>query len=178
MEYIKSLLEKYLSSIEEEKAYQARMINLINNYGKEALSRDLLHAHFTASVWLVNRNFSQVLLLKHAKLNKWLQPGGHADGDVNLLEVAKKELEEETGLKSVQLEREGIFDIDIHEIPEKNDAPTHEHFDIRFIMSTDTPEKVIINKESLKYKWINLKEIEAFTQNKSILRMAQKTLEL
>jgi len=178
MEYIKSLLEEYSPRIQEEKAFKARMINLINNYGEEVLSRELLHAHFTASVWLVNKNFSQVLLIKHAKLNKWLQPGGHADGDANLLRVAKKELEEETCLKSVQLECKGIFDIDIHEIPEKCKVPIHEHFDIRFAMSTDTPEKVFINKESLEYKWINLHEIEDFTQNESILRMAQKTLEL
>ncbi|HOO09695.1 MAG TPA: NUDIX domain-containing protein, partial [Cyclobacteriaceae bacterium] len=89
------------------------------------LNRDHLPGHITGSAWIANPYFTKVLLVHHAKLDKWLQPGGHADGNENVMNVALKELQEETGLTRAKLNRDSIFDIDIHTIPERDSFPEH-----------------------------------------------------
>ncbi|MDZ7646212.1 MAG: NUDIX hydrolase [Cytophagales bacterium] len=90
--------------------------------------------HITGSAWIVDPSNTQALLVHHAKLNKWVQPGGHADGDENILQVALREAEEETGLKNFKVLSDPPFDVDIHLIPERADFPEHFHFDIRYLL--------------------------------------------
>ena len=117
------------------------------------------------------------MLTHHAKLNKWLQPGGHADGDENIFQVALREAEEETGLKSLQLLNPLPFDFDIHIIPARNNFPEHFHYDVRFIFGASAHETLSITDESNDLKWISLSEIESYTDNVSILRMKEKTIQ-
>lgn len=116
--------------------------------------------------------------MHHAKLDKWLQPGGHADGDENVMNVALKELQEETGLMQASLNRDSIFDIDIHTIPARGDFPEHLHYDIRFLFSTDESDSLTINHESHDIQWVNLATLEKYSQEKSILRMKEKLIHL
>lgn len=84
--------------------------------------RERLDGHFTGSAWLVNAAGTHLLMTHHRKLDRWLQLGGHADGDRDLAAVALKEAEEESGLAALVVEG-GIFDIDRHWIPERKDVP-------------------------------------------------------
>ena len=137
--------------------------------------RDHLPGHITASAWIVDEEKKNALLVHHAKLNKWLQPGGHADGEEDVVNVATREVEEETGLSNLSLLVPGIFDLDIHPIPARKDFPEHLHYDIRFAFIASRKEVLKISDESNDLKWINLKEVPALTeQNSSILRMVQK----
>ncbi len=111
--------------------------------------------------------------MHHAKLNKWVQPGGHADGEENILNVALREAEEETGLVNLKSFL-GIFDLDIHLIPERKDFPEHFHYDIRFLVEAEEHEKIVVSEESHDVQWINLQEIEKFSTERSILRMKEK----
>jgi 8-oxo-dGTP pyrophosphatase MutT (NUDIX family) len=81
----------------------------------DAFVRSNLIGHFTGSAWLVSADGTKVLLMHHRKLGRWLQPGGHADGDTDLARVALREAEEETGLTDLRID-DGIFDIDRHRI--------------------------------------------------------------
>jgi 8-oxo-dGTP pyrophosphatase MutT (NUDIX family) len=113
----------------------------------------------------------------HAKLNKWLQPGGHADGDENVLQVATREVNEETGITDFSMLAPGIFDLDIHLIPARKDFPGHLHYDVRFAFHASAKTLLKLSDESHDLKWVNLKEIPELTgQNSSILRMIRKTL--
>lgn len=67
--------------------------------------------HIAASVLLVTRDFKKALFLWHTKIERWTQPGGHADGNPNIHEVALKELEEETGITGAQLASSVPLDI-------------------------------------------------------------------
>lgn len=134
--------------------------------------RSLLSGHLTASCWVLNHDHSQVLMLHHAKLNKWLQPGGHADGDQNLLRVAQKELGEETGLTDYKLLSESIFDIDIHEIPERKGIPAHEHYDVRFVFRAGRSSSIFKNHESNALDWVDLAKVP---DEPSLQRMVAKT---
>ena len=160
----------------EELAFKLRFIALVENF-ENAASRDLLHGHLTGSAWIVNREMSHALMTHHAKLDKWLQLGGHADGDFNIKNVALREVKEESGLNSVRILQPTIFDIDIHEIPARGNEPVHEHFDIRYLILADKSESVVTNHESKAISWIPLSQLNELTaNNRSIIRMSEKTL--
>lgn len=167
------LLRAYESDFEEEQKFVHRFLELLEQ--PSCFQRTHLPGHITGSAWIVNKDRSRSLLVHHAKLNKWVQPGGHADGEENILNVALREAEEETGLKNLVPSRE-IFDVDIHLIPERKDFPAHYHYDIRFLVDADESEQVVVSYESHDVQWIALAEIEQFTQERSVLRMKEKTI--
>ncbi|WKK87537.1 NUDIX hydrolase [Marivirga arenosa] len=172
------LLNQYLPKTEVEKKYKLKMQKLYQSKGSKAFLRDNLDRHFTASAWIINPISQQVLLLHHKKLNKWLQAGGHADGDENLEKVARKEASEETGHNNLQQISESIFDIDIHTIPERKGIPQHEHYDVRFAYFCHEIEETSINSESNDFQWVELDRIKDLTNEPSILRMVSKTKDI
>lgn len=141
---------------------------------EDCFERTLLQGHITGSAWVVDPSGSKVLLTHHRKLNKWLQLGGHADGHSNVLEVAKREAEEESGLKELSVIESGIFDVDIHVIPARKLEPEHFHFDIRFAFQAMGDTDYAVSAESLDLKWVPIDQIRDYTTEASMLRMAQK----
>ena len=168
-------LDKYFPTSEKEIHYKKKMLALYSRKSLLAFSRNNLEAHFTASAWILNPTTQKVLLLHHKKLNKWLQPGGHADGQTDLEKVARKEAYEETSLTDFHLITSEVFDIDIHTIPERNGTPQHEHFDVRFTYFCTDKEKTTINSESNDFCWIKLNEVKTITKESSIWRMVGKS---
>jgi 8-oxo-dGTP pyrophosphatase MutT (NUDIX family) len=167
-------LENYRTPFEEEAVYISEFLNL--TYDETAFSRERLEGHFTASAWIVNKRRTHSLLTLHRKLNRWLQLGGHADGNENLLEVAMMEAKEESGLESLQMVDSGIFDIDKHIIPERAGVPEHFHYDVRFLLEAELLEPLVISAESKDLAWINFNDVEDMTNcNPSIQRMLEKT---
>ncbi|HEY3403613.1 MAG TPA: NUDIX hydrolase [Ohtaekwangia sp.] len=169
-------LAHYQTPYPEENSFTNQFLTLLEH--PRCFHRDHLPGHLTGSAWIVDQSLQSVLLTHHAKLNKWLQPGGHADGDENIFAVALREAEEETGLRKFTLLREAIFDIDIHTIPQRKDFPEHLHFDIRFLFQTDQQEPLLITEESHDLKWFPLHDLEKITTNQSMLRMRNKSLSL
>ena len=111
--------------------------------------------HFTASALLLNARRDRVLLLHHTKLRIWVQPGGHADGNANLLAVALSEAAEETGIAGLRIWGEAI-DLDIHEVdPPKEDA--HLHYDVRFLALAPSSAVLKANHESTAQRWVALR---------------------
>jgi 8-oxo-dGTP pyrophosphatase MutT (NUDIX family) len=104
-----------------------------------------------------------------------VQPGGHADGEENVLNVALREAGEETGLSKLK-HSATVFDIDIHTIPQRKDFPEHLHYDIRFLMEGDELEEIKVSEESHDVQWISLSSLEKFTMERSVLRMRDKML--
>ena len=116
------------------------------------------------------------VLLHHKKLNRWLQPGGHADGNGNLFEVALDEASEETGLSlSIFTPVTSlIFDIDVHKIPKRGAEPAHMHYDIRYIFQI--PEiNLPGNAESCKVRFVPINGVIQYNNTASAERMTLKT---
>lgn len=130
----------------------------------------------TASAWIIDKDANSVLLVHHKKLQRWLQPGGHADGEENILSVAQKEAYEETGLQFEDPLIDGIFDVDIHLIPEHKSTKAHFHYDIRFVFQADSSEEVLVSDESHEVSWVPWHKVADYTNNNgSIHRMVLKT---
>lgn len=151
---------------------------------KDFFLRTSHSGHFTSSAFVTNKSKDKILLMKHKKLNKWLQPGGHADGDENLMKVAIKELEEETGAKgkiisSVKGMKNVPLDISIHSIPEYKETSSHLHYDWRFLVEADDSIEIIENDESDSIKWFTLNEAkELVADNSGLIRMIKKLEEM
>ena len=100
----------------------------------DALHRSCLEGHFTGSSWVVDHHATRGLILLHSKVNRWLQPGGHADGDGFLQMVALREATEETGIVGLEVWSDPI-DIDVHLIERRSAAePAHLHLDVRYLV--------------------------------------------
>lgn len=143
--------------------------------GHDPFSRDRLEGHFTASVWLVSSDAERVLLTHHRKLQRWLQLGGHADGDHDLAAVALREAEEESGLSGLVLQTGTIYDLDRHWIPERHEVPGHWHYDVRYVVVAGADEHFVVSEESLALAWRSIAEV-AEEPDESMRRMAQRWL--
>ena len=111
---------------------------------------------------------------KHDQL---FQPGGHADGDADILRVALRETSEETGLdpSHIRLVNGEVFDLDIHTIPASPRGPRHDHYDIRFLVEMDDDLEIPGNHESHEILWVPLEDVASFNNNRSTHRMVEKT---
>jgi len=158
---------------EHEREMQARLLAFVEQH-ENCFERSLLIGHVTASAWVVNPERTHVLLLHHGKLDKWLQPGGHCDGDADVLAVALREVSEETGLHPVPVSRE-IFDVDAHMIPERKGVPAHVHYDVRFLLEIGLDHQPVVSDESHDVQWVELSEVAARNTDESVLRMVSKT---
>lgn len=167
-------IRQYSTVYPGESVFIKRFFDLLQH--PDAFQRTHLPGHITGSAFIVSDDFKQTLLVHHAKLNKWLQPGGHADGDRNVARVALREAREETGVEVLTLVTPEIFDLDIHPIPTRKDFPRHDHFDVRYLVKASTNHKIMVSEESHDVKWVSLGELDKYNSEKSILRMREKVL--
>ena len=144
--------------------------------GQQAFARESLAAHFTGSAWLLSADGERVLLTHHRKLGRWLQLGGHADGDTDLARVALREAEEESGLEGLRVLPEP-FDLDRHRIPARGDEPEHWHYDVRYVVRAGANERFVLSEESNALAWCSVREIaDVPASDVSLRRMAHKWL--
>jgi len=144
----------------------------------EPFSRTTLEGHVTGSAWIVDRGATAAVLLHHRKLDRWLQPGGHADGDPDVHAVALREAVEETGLASLVPATEAVYDVDVHDIPARGAEPVHKHYDLRFAFFADRAETPPGNLESHAVRWVDLADLDRYAVDDSVRRLAAKTRRL
>ena len=174
MNNILKIIKTYRPINPAQKEIQDKFILFIEN-NPDCLLRSNLKGHLTASAFVMDLKTQQVLLIHHKKLDKWLQPGGHCDGDADLLRVAIKEVFEETGLK-IQANGQSIKGLDIHIIPEYKGIPEHKHYDVRYIFESDSSLPLIQNHETTGIQWINLEDLKDFINDETVLLMLDKEL--
>jgi 8-oxo-dGTP pyrophosphatase MutT (NUDIX family) len=144
--------------------------------GIDVFERARADGHFTASCWLVSGDGERVLLTHHRKLDRWLQLGGHVDGDPDLAGAALREAREESGLSDLLIDAE-IFDLDAHRIPARANEPEHTHWDVRFIVRCAGDEGFAVSAESHALAWVPVRALlEDSSVDASLRRMAAKWL--
>jgi 8-oxo-dGTP pyrophosphatase MutT (NUDIX family) len=171
-----ALLERHAARVADagEAAMTAVTLAFVREH-PDCLERTCAPGHLTGSAWIVSPDRRRTLLTHHRKLGKWLQLGGHADGDRDLLEVARREAWEESGLRSLRVVDAGIFDLDRHWIPPRKADPGHHHYDLRFLLEADPAEPLVISAESKDLAWVEVASVAAHNPEESMARMVRKT---
>jgi 8-oxo-dGTP pyrophosphatase MutT (NUDIX family) len=175
------LLDRYENRHPDEFETIGRIRRLLADR-ERAFHRDCFDpGHITSSAWIVSHQSGAVLLTHHRKLERWLQLGGHADGQTDVFVSALREAEEESGLRGFEsvpvASGPEILDVDVHEIPARADEPSHEHHDIRFLLrvSDDQPiERQVA--ESKEVRWFPAEGITTRFDEESLARMARKAV--
>jgi 8-oxo-dGTP pyrophosphatase MutT (NUDIX family) len=157
----------------EEREMTADAVGFIGRH-PNCLLRSCIPGHLTGSAWVVNPGRTRVLMVLHRKLGRWLNPGGHADGDPDLPEVGLREAREESGLTSVRLLSRSILDFDRHWIPGRAEAPGHFHYDLRFLCEADDREPLSISEESTDLAWVDRSAVLGRNPCESMRRMLAK----
>lgn len=169
-----ALLNDYTPTHEENK-FKEDMISFLQN-DPNPFSRENVKGHFTGSAWVINKSNTRALITHHKKLKLKLQLGGHCDGDSDILRVALKEIIEESGIEDLSYSL-NIFDIDIHEIPERGDVKAHLHYDVRFLFIVEDRAEFIVSDESDNLEWI-FKDYDFSNSTYGFQRMFKKWKEL
>ena len=150
-----------------------RILNLLASH-PDALSRTCRPGHLTGSALVMDPSDNRILVLFHTKLQRWLQPGGHADGDGDLARVALREAIEETGIDGLRVVEPAI-DLDVHIVdPPAEDH--HEHHDVRFLVVAPPGVVPVGNHESEALRWVNAADLLSLGADRGLIRLAERAL--
>lgn len=175
----KQQLTQYQPYNEQEERDKAVMLSLLDAK-PDIYTRENPVAHMTASAWLLNKTHDKVLMIYHNIYHSWSWTGGHADGDRDLLAVAKREAEEETGVTDIKAVTEDIFSIEILTVDghEKRGAyvPSHLHLNVTYLLEADEEEVLRVKPdENSGVKWFSLEgALKACTEPWMIERIYKK----
>lgn len=178
---LRLLLTAYLEDRPEDAARVAPVLALLQGTPR-CFERDALPGHVTASAWILDAERRRSLLTHHKKLGRWLQLGGHADGETDVHAVALREAREESGLVHFEFFARGggvrPLDVDVHWIPPRKDAPGHWHHDVRFLLIAGPDQSIACSDESVDLRWFTDSEVLAATDEDSVLRLLRRAREL
>lgn len=152
-----------------------RVLGLLDSLGETLADRTTAPAHLTGSALVVDAAHERVLVLLHAKLRRWLQPGGHADGDHELAGVALREAGEETGIPGLQVLIPAV-DLDVHAVDHGDALGEHLHLDLRFVVVAPPGAVGRRNHESLGLRWVTREELDAVADEPGLIRLAEAGL--
>jgi 8-oxo-dGTP pyrophosphatase MutT (NUDIX family) len=164
-------------TIEQERV-RDRMLAFIDEHPADAHKRTCVPGHLTASALVIDAQGERALLTHHRKLGRWLQLGGHCDGDANLAAVALREAIEESGIEDLSIDPPPV-DVDIHTIPARpaKDAsaaePEHLHLDTRFLVHAPAGARATASSESNELRWFTPDEVDEIETDDSVLRLVR-----
>ena len=144
-----------------------RMLAFVDAHPLDAHERSCLEGHLTASALVLDAAGERALLTFHAKLGKWLQLGGHCDGDANLAAVALREAIEESGIEGLVIDPIPV-DVDVHPIPARGEEPGHLHLDTRFLVHAPAGSRERASAESLELRWFAREELDLTDTDDSV----------
>jgi 8-oxo-dGTP pyrophosphatase MutT (NUDIX family) len=181
------MLDRYRGRFPTESDLVDRIVELVRGHA-DCFERTCRPGHITGAAWIVSADRRRALLAHHRKLDRWLQLGGHADGQVEVEQVALREACEESGMSGfdfVPIEGSLLpLDVDVHDIPARYDddgrliEDAHEHHDIRFLLVAPAGQEIRASDESHDVAWFTPDEIVELTAEESVLRMLRKAIEL
>jgi ADP-ribose pyrophosphatase YjhB (NUDIX family) len=171
------LLAAHAPADAREAGFVAEMRALLDR-APRCFARDHFEpGHFTASAFVLDHDGTALLLVLHAKLGLWLQPGGHLEAtDEGIVAAARREVREEVGLGEVELARDGILDVDVHAIPAYGAAPPHRHFDVRFLFRA--PRAALrAADDAADARWVPIAQVASERSDESVMRAVRRLRE-
>jgi 8-oxo-dGTP pyrophosphatase MutT (NUDIX family) len=165
----RATIERYRPRDADQAAAREFVLRWIDEH-PDALLRSCLDGHLTSSALVVDATGERALLTLHAKLGRWLQLGGHCDGDANLAGSALREAREESGIAGLAIDPE-LLDLDCHRIPARPGEPEHWHLDARFLVRAPSGAQPRISDESRALRWFAPAELERVESDGSVRRL-------
>lgn len=162
-----------LSQRNAEEPHRRQMIELLDS-SPGCFERTAFPAHFTGSALVLRADGARALLHHHRKLDRWLQFGGHCDGDEDILRVAQREALEESGIAGLIVASARPFDLDIHEIPARHSEPAHFHYDVRYVLIAPENAAFAQSDESHELRWFTPAETLAMPLDAGLRRLIAK----
>lgn len=177
---LRDKIEKYMTFNEQEEKDKELMLKYIDTFDN-VLTRENEFGHFTASSWAVNKDRTKVLMVYHNIYKSWAWTGGHADGCQDLLEVAVRELKEETGVENVKIVKDDIFSLEIirvnGHVKRGKYVSSHVHLNVTYLLEVDENEVLKIKEdENSGVKWVNIEDVEKLSTEKWMIEYVYKKL--
>jgi 8-oxo-dGTP pyrophosphatase MutT (NUDIX family) len=170
-------LSRHAPADAEEAASLRRILDFVGRH-PHPFERRIPEGHLTGSAIVVSAGADRVLLLHHRKLDRWLQPGGHADpGETHGEDVALREAREETGIEGLRLHPTAPrpLDVDVHDIPARGPEPAHDHLDLRYLVIAPRDATLVPSEaETRELRWTGWDEVEALRPDHGLRRALAK----
>ena len=171
-------LARYLGRHPEERIAVDHVIQFVRA-NPDCFERTCVPGHVTGSAWIVSPDRRAFLLAHHAKLGRWLQCGGHSDGDPDTPAVALREAREESGLAKLEFaQRDSLgpvpFDVDVHVFPARGGEPAHLHHDVRYLLLAAPGEEPRASSESNALRWFPAEVDHPELSHESLARLVRK----
>lgn len=163
------IVELYEPRDADQALERERILAFIDEH-PDALHRTCRAGHLTAAALVLDHAGRRALLTHHKKLGRWLQLGGHVDGDGDLAAAALREAVEESGIEDLDLDPRPI-DLDVHSIPAHGDEPEHLHLDVRFLARAPLGAVERVSGESLELGWFAPEELASIDVDESVTRL-------
>lgn len=179
-------LRGYVCADEKEARDRDAMLALIARGGDPFARTSYDPGHFTGSAFVLDASGERIVLVHHAKLDRWLQPGGHGEpGETHPYAVALREATEETGIAGLTPHPAAPrpFDLDIHQIPERRKPgkpfePGHAHLDVRYVFVAPRGAEPVLSDESHAVVWRKLADAAGPDADASLRRAVMKLMKL
>ncbi|MGW0804418.1 NUDIX hydrolase [Nonomuraea sp. NPDC002799] len=151
-----AVLSAWIAPTPEEEALRTEFLDHLDAHD-DAMLRECVPGHLTATTAVLSPDGSQVLLTLHPKAGKWLPMGGHCEvADTSLAEVALREAWEESGISGLEL-LPGPLAVDRHEV--WCHPPLSWHLDVEYAAVAPPGAAAVISDESLDLRWFPVDEI-------------------
>ncbi len=160
LENLKNEIEKYVPYNEQEAKDKSVMLKYIDCFD-DVLTRKNEFGHFTASSWVLNKEKTKVLMIYHNIYQSWAWTGGHSDGDSNLLDVAIREVKEETGIQNITPIQNEIYSLENicvnGHVKRGEYVAAHVHLNVTYLLEADEGEMLRIKEdENSGVRWIDI----------------------
>ncbi len=172
-------LARYLERHEEERIAVDHVIQFVRA-NPDCFERSCIPGHVTGSAWILSPDRRFFLLAHHAKLDRWLQCGGHSDGDPDSAAVALREAREESGMEHFEFAQRDAsgpvpFDVDVHVFPARGSDPAHLHHDIRYLLIAAPDQVPRVSSESHALRWFSVEVDHPEAAHESLARLVRKS---
>lgn len=178
LERARGLLLRWVPTDEAQARERVKILGFLLEH-PDALHRSCVDGHLTAAAFVIDSDHERALLTHHRKLDRWLQLGGHCDGDGNLAAAALREGTEESGIPDLRIDPRP-FDLDVHTIParpakgDRAAEPEHLHLDVRFLVYAPPGAEPVVSDESHDLAWVGPSELGDYSTDESVERLFRR----